>query len=173
MMRHLIPHKIHPTIHEIDLARLSSKGIRVLFVDLDNTLVEYQKYEPSECLRKWIRHVKSLGYDICIVSNSRKQKAVDRLSKELGIAAIVKAMKPLKWGYMRAFKICDCKPGETAVIGDQVFTDILGGNRLGCHTILVRPLGRREFVGTRFVRILEARVLRWIHQTQGVTCRED
>jgi len=51
--------------------------------------------------------------------------------------------------------ILETTPGETAVVGDQLFTDILGGNRLGLFTVLVIPMSKREFIGTKIVRMLE------------------
>ncbi|NMA92200.1 MAG: HAD hydrolase-like protein, partial [Firmicutes bacterium] len=82
-----------------------------------------------------------------------------RLAGELGIPAIWYAIKPRRGAFRRAIKEMGLRPGQVAVIGDQIFTDILGGNRLGLYTILVTPLCEIEFIWTRLIRRLESLVL--------------
>jgi hypothetical protein len=155
MLRYLQPGAMYASVWEVDIDRLLAMGIKGLLVDLDNTLVEYHRYEASPRLERWLASVRSCGLQVCIVSNSRRRTAAERLAQELGVPVIVRAAKPRRGGLRRAVALLGTEVASTAVIGDQLFTDVLGGNRLGCFTVLVRPLGRREFVGTRITRLVE------------------
>ncbi|MDP2857849.1 MAG: YqeG family HAD IIIA-type phosphatase [Bacillota bacterium] len=160
MLRWLRPAEFHKTVWQVDGAKLVSRGVVAVLVDLDNTIVEYRQYRTSDALEKWIAGLKSHGLRICIVSNSRRQALAASLGAHIDVPVITRAGKPSRRALRRAMAMLGAGPSETAVIGDQVFTDILAGNRLGCHTILVSPLSRHEFPGTRLVRILERFVLR-------------
>ncbi len=78
----------------------------------------------------------------------------------LGIPGLSKANKPSRRAFLQALDLLGSRPEQAAMIGDQVFTDVLGGNRLGLYTILVVPLCRREFLGTRVLRLVERVILR-------------
>lgn len=160
MLKYLRPGAIYRAIWEIDVEQLAQKGIKHLLVDLDNTLVEYQKYEVHPQLEEWLARVNQAGFKVCIVSNSRRSQNVRALAERLKIPAVTRAGKPRLGGFLKALGILGCRPETTAVIGDQLLTDILGGNRLGCYTVLVRPLSKHEFLGTRLVRIVERAILR-------------
>ncbi len=82
------------------------------------------------------------------------------MAQKLGLPFISGALKPRRGAFREALKLLDVEPRRAAVVGDQVLTDILGGNRLGLHTILVRPMSRREFAGTRITRLFERVILR-------------
>ncbi len=160
MLRWLRPAEFRSTVWQVDAASLASRGIKAVLVDLDNTIVEYRQYRTSEALEKWIRLLKGEGLQICIVSNSRRHALASSLGDHIGVPVITKAGKPSRKAMRRAMAMLEVRPAEVAVIGDQVFTDILAGNRLGCYTILVRPLSKVEFAGTKVVRIAERVVLR-------------
>jgi HAD superfamily phosphatase (TIGR01668 family) len=85
----------------------------------------------------------------------------------VGIPFVSKATKPRVKGFAAAMELLGVRPEETVVVGDQIFTDILGGNRAGAYTILVVPIDPREFLGTRLVRVVERRVLNYL-QRQGL-----
>lgn len=160
LIRFLKPDMFCESLMDIDLKALKAKGIEGLLVDLDNTLVEYQKYECTPLVLEWLARVRAVGLQVCIVSNSRRQTTVARFAESAGIPAITRAGKPRRGSFKRAIKMIGVSAESTAIIGDQVFTDVLGGNRLGCYTILVRPVSSREFFGTRLVRILERFVIK-------------
>ncbi len=82
------------------------------------------------------------------------------IAKLIGIPAVYKAGKPRKRAYRKAMAMLSTTPHETMMVGDQIFTDVLGGNRLGLYTILVKPIHQQEFIGTKVMRILERLVLR-------------
>lgn len=137
-----------------------------MIVDLDNTLLAW--HDPAPCCRleSWMSDLRSSGLKACIVSNNFPDR-VNAIASTFGIPGIAKASKPRSRAFFEAMRLMRTSPGSTAVIGDQVFTDILGGNRLGLYTILVQPTSRREFVGTKIVRAFESLVL-WMLRRNGM-----
>ncbi len=159
MLDILKPKLFSRTIYDIDLGRLAKRGIRGLITDLDNTLVGYNHPDASRELMSWIAGARHHGLDVCIVSNNLTAR-VEAFSRAVGVKSIANAAKPRRRGFSLAMHKMGTEPDTTAVIGDQVFTDILGGNRLGLYTILVRPLDDREFVTTRLIRRVEGLVVK-------------
>ncbi|NLL58689.1 MAG: YqeG family HAD IIIA-type phosphatase [Firmicutes bacterium] len=158
MWEFLCPDQYVENIHKIDLEELKNKGIRGIIMDLDNTLVPWKDHAVFPEVKEWIARVKNAGFRSCIVSNARAQRGGE-LSDVFGIPAFWKAVKPRRRAFRKALKLMGLKPSQAAVVGDHVFTDILGGNRLGLHTILVRPMDRKEFLGTMCIRKVERAVL--------------
>jgi len=154
----LRPDEYRESIFTIDLDQLKARGIRAIMLDLDNTLVRWNDPEPTAELVQWLARVEALGMAACIVSNNRGAR-VQRFAERIGIPFVPRAAKPSRRGFRLAMRQCNVDPHETAVVGDQIFTDILGGNRTGAYTILVVPLHTHEFVGTKVLRFLERRVL--------------
>lgn len=148
----------------IDPQVLRRKGIRGILIDLDNTLVPWRSTEVVEDVRQWLSKVKECGLQVCIVSNAASSCRVARMSDWLGLPNIPRSFKPRRRGFRRGLQLMGLRPHEVAVIGDQIFTDVLGGNRLGAFTILVQPLSHRDFISTKFVRLIERLVLRWMQQ---------
>ena len=136
----LIPRQLCRSIYHLDLDRLYARGIRVLFADLDNTLARYGERGPSPRLRAWAAEVEGRGIRLFVLSNSRKATRADRFCTELGIPYLKHAGKPKKGGFQRAMAINGVTPDQCAIVGDQIFTDILGGNRSRVFSILVHPL---------------------------------
>lgn len=136
----LIPKQLCRSIYDLNLEKLRSRGIRVLFADLDNTLARYSEREPSPELRRWKARLEEQGIVLFVLSNSRKATRADQFCTSLGIPYLKHAGKPKRGGFQRAIERNQATPEECAIIGDQIFTDILGGNRSGVHSILVRPL---------------------------------
>lgn len=147
------------TVYELDIAVLKQKGIRAIIVDIDNTLVAWDTRLPDEKVNELVGRLVAEGFKICILSNNSR-KRVEEFNKGLKLPAIYKALKPGKAAFRRAMKLMEARVSETAVIGDQLFTDILGGNRLGLFTVLVAPISSKEFLWTRLVRMVEKSVLK-------------
>lgn len=139
---------------DIPLALLKARGIRGLIIDLDNTVTEWGRATLDRGVRRWFADLKEQGIKACLVSNNRSNR-VKKVADALGIPGISRAGKPRRRAFRQAMAVMDTEAGGTAVIGDQVFTDILGGNRLGMYTILVMPINSREFIGTRMMRHVE------------------
>ncbi len=137
---------------------LEKEGIRGIIFDLDNTLVPWNDWTVCPEIKEWMGQVKEAGFSSCIVSNNNSRRGKE-LSEVFDLPAFWKAVKPRRRSFRKALELMALEPSQTAVIGDQVFTDILGGNRMGLYTILVHPLSRREFLGTVYVRKVERVVL--------------
>lgn len=159
MLRWLRPAERVPTVFDIDLSALRARGIRGIILDLDNTIVPWGAREASPQLVRWIAGARAMGFGLCIASNNVGSR-VTKIAAALGLPVVTGALKPRRTALRRALAATGTTPQETALVGDQLLTDILGGNRLGLHTILVRPQGRREFLGTRVARMVERVLLR-------------
>ena len=151
-------------VTEILVQDLLDQGIETVLLDLDNTLVAWQKSDVPDEVREWIQQLKAADLKLCLVSNTRHGKRLVALSEELGIPYVRRAWKPRKKGFLNAMKELGAEPSKTIMIGDQMFTDVFGGNRLGIYTIMVRPMARREFVGTKISRALEYVLLSWFRK---------
>jgi HAD superfamily phosphatase (TIGR01668 family) len=155
----LRPGRIYGSILDVSLAELSRLGIRGIIIDIDNTLTEWHSPILPEGAAAWLEQAGREGIRLCFVSNNSARRARD-VADKAGIPFVAKAQKPRRRSFRKAMEIMSTAPGQTAVIGDQLFTDILGGNRMGLLTILVTPISRREFFGTRLMRLVEAIFLR-------------
>ena len=159
MLRWLRPSAQVPTVYDIDLIALRARGIRWVILDLDNTIVPWGAHEVSPRLSVWIAAAQDADLRLCIVSTNMGNRVMS-IAERLGLPIVVGALKPRRRALRRALTVMGTTPEATALVGDQLLTDILGGNRLGLHTILVRPQGRREFMLTRLVRLMERFLLR-------------
>ncbi len=135
-----VPARRYRSVYEIDARALHRSGIRLLLLDLDNTISPYRSTLPSEELRAWIAQLQAAGIRPYILSNSRKSARVPRFAEALGIPFLRHAGKPKRAGFLRAMEEMGASPGETLMVGDQIFTDILGATRVGIRAFLVRPL---------------------------------
>lgn len=160
MIKNLIfPKLFVPTLFHISLPELKEKGIKAIIFDLDNTIIAWNCDEIEAETVLWIRNLKKYGFDCCIVSNNLTNR-VCNIAKILNVAYVSKGYKPLSFGFRRALNHFSLRPSQVAVVGDQIFTDILGGNYLELYTILVKPLSTHEFIGTKFMRIIEKFLLK-------------
>ncbi len=158
-MRLLRPASQVDSIYAVDPGALGARGIRGVILDLDNTIVPWGHWHAAPELPVWIAAARDAGLRLCIVSNNAGPR-VRHLAGVLGLPVVAGALKPRRAALRRALRLLGTTPLTTALIGDQLFTDILGGNRLGLHTILVRPQSGRDFPLTRLVRLAERLLLR-------------
>lgn len=163
MLKFLCPDMYSESVFALTPEELKKKGIKGIICDLDNTLVKWDEPDPGADAVEWLQMMKEHGFKICIVSNTLTERA-SRISKILSVPAISGAIKPSRRAFIKALGCLGTEPHNTAVIGDQVFTDVLGGNRAGMYTILVVPMSRNEFFMTRLVRIVERYVLRCLQK---------
>jgi len=145
------PHRFVESVREVSPQELKARGIEGVILDLDNTLVLWHQEEMTAEVVAWLENLKEAGLKQCILSNSVLSKRSERIAARLGCPNVRMARKPARSGFKRAMEAMGTAPQETAIIGDQVFTDIWGGNRAGIYTILVQPIHPREFPYTRFV----------------------
>jgi len=159
MYKKLCPDMRVHSIYQIDLDKLRAMGIRGIIFDLDNTLIEWDNDRPAPEMIAWIQKVKDSGFLVCLLSNNTSYR-VERIALQLNVPFFAPARKPLLPAFHRALKSLGLCPVDTAMVGDQLFTDVLGGNRLGMYTIWVTPMSSKEFFGTRITRAIERVVVR-------------
>jgi uncharacterized protein len=164
LFRKLIPRLSVRSIYEIDLQALWQTGIRGIITDLDNTLVGAKHPSATPELSNWLLQVSAMGFKVVIVSNNSKLR-VSRFSDPLSIPYIFSARKPGHAPFRRALGMMDLNPEQAVVVGDQMLTDVLGGNRLGLHTILVVPISLKdEGFFTRINRRIEKVAIAWMRR---------
>ena len=146
-------------IYEIDEALLKKMDVQALILDIDNTLATHGNPVPAEGVAEWIENMKKIGIPMIIVSNNSYHR-VKPFADELGIMFVASGKKPLKKGLRCAAEKMGISPEHVAVVGDQLFTDILGGNRLGMKTILVSPIEEETGRFFRVKRRLENRLMK-------------
>ncbi|ABZ82862.1 had superfamily (subfamily iiia) phosphatase [Heliomicrobium modesticaldum Ice1] len=158
-MKILKPARRVDAVPQVNVADLAAQGVQGVIIDLDNTLTEWNQNHLCPEIARWLEELERYGIKLCILSNNKKHR-VQSFAEACGVPYISNARKPWRRGFRRAMNLLGTRPEQTVVIGDQIFTDVLGGNRSGLYTILVNPISRREFLGTRLVRQLERWVLR-------------
>ncbi len=127
-------------IYQITGKALQRRGFKLLLADLDNTLAPYGVPLPDDRLRAWRDDLNAHGVTLFILSNNRKESRPRIFSEALEIPYIGHAGKPKTPSFYKAMEQMGVTREQTAIIGDQVFTDVLGGNRAGVATILVKPI---------------------------------
>jgi HAD superfamily phosphatase (TIGR01668 family) len=130
---------------------LAEHGLRALVLDLDNTLVAWRGEDVAPEIEAWVKATLAAGIPLCIVSNTHRPRRLKSLATRLGVQWVPSGGKPRRRGFREALVAMGSNPSETAVVGDQLLTDIWGGNRTGLLTILVEPLSEVEFWGTRVI----------------------
>jgi HAD superfamily phosphatase (TIGR01668 family) len=138
----------------VSLDKLAADGIRGIIVDLDNTLVGYGQDDMAAVDSAWIASALERGFRVCLVSNNFPERVL-RVARELGVPAIPNALKPLPGSFSRALRLLETPKDRTVVVGDQLFTDVLGAKFLGLHAILTEPIVARDWLGTRILRFFE------------------
>jgi HAD superfamily phosphatase (TIGR01668 family) len=151
---YLKPQLIVSAIDRISLAELWNDGIRGLIIDLDNTICPWKQNKVITEADVLIKDALRRKYKVCLISNASYRRTKE-IAELYSIPFFAPAYKPSKYTFKKAISLMGLKKKEVAVVGDQLFTDMLGGNRAGCYTILVPPLSKEEFIWTRFMRHLE------------------
>lgn len=148
---------------------LTSAGIKAVVLDIDNTLVTYGDAEPGEKVIQWISSVTQAGISAAIASNNNEER-VNLFNRKLGVFCISKSGKPS----VRAVKaVCaefSVSPLNTAVIGDQIFTDVLCANRANAVAILTKPIPYKENLFFRFKRALEKPIINSFKKNHADRC---
>ncbi|MCW5848583.1 MAG: YqeG family HAD IIIA-type phosphatase [Anaerolineae bacterium] len=159
MLKPFVPNLLVHAVHNISLDELRARDIRGLLFDLDNTLLAHYGNEFTAEVTGWIQQVRDQGFQVCIVSNGPSHRTL-LLADKLGVPGVPRSGKPRRRGLRRALDQLGLTPAQAAMVGDQIFTDVWAGNRLGLYTILVAPIEVREPWFIRIKRLLEVVVLR-------------
>ena len=146
-------------VREITMDLLEKNHIKGLILDVDNTLIDYYQNLPEETF-SWCQDLKEKGIKMCILSNSNKKEKVKMVADKLNLPYRNFACKPFKSGFQKAMQVLKLKNTEIAVVGDQIFTDVLGANRMNMFSILVRPIEQKDIWITILKRPLENRIIR-------------
>ncbi len=146
-------------IYDIDYKKLKSCGIKCILFDLDNTLVPYYRKKPTRKLKDFIEKLKDMGFKVIIFSNSNK-KRLTPFKNALEVDCSASSKKPLSTKFKKIIKEYEYSQSEIAIIGDQLITDIYGGNRVGIFTVLVKPINSKEVFTTKINRVFENMVIK-------------
>ena len=156
-MKKIYPMAYYNSVLDITIGFLLKNKIKALILDVDNTLIDYNK-NLSEEIIKWSHDLQGQGIKMYILSNTNKKEKVEQVAKKLEIPYEYFAKKPSKKGFLKVQNNLNIKPENIAVIGDQIFTDVIGGNRCNMFTILVDPLDKKDFWYTAWKRPIEDKI---------------
>ena len=140
----LLPKVRCQALTELTPAFLESRGVLLLMLDFDNTIVPYITNEPTPEMASWLEAMVASPIRLCVVSNSKRDR-VKIFCKQYGLDCITHARKPFSKGISECLAKYGLQPGQCAIAGDQIFTDTLGGNCAGLTTILVKPINNHNF----------------------------
>ena len=143
-MSKLIPDYVFESIYDITPEKLKEHGVRGVLIDLDGTMASHKAALPPETLRPFLQGLQQAGLRVLVFSNNN-EKRVAQFCAPLGVEHISRAKKPLAAGFRRGAARLGLPVGQLAVVGDQIFTDVFGGNCAGALTCYVETLDRRFF----------------------------
>ena len=144
-------------VTDINIKLLNKYGIKALILDVDNTLSTHHGEVLTEGLKDWLKTMQKNGIKLVILSNS-KQARVEPFAKKINLPFISMGLKPLPFKFSSAKRLLGTKRKETAIVGDQIFTDTLGGNLYGVKTILLDPIKLESSKSFKFKRKIEGAV---------------
>ena len=139
-----LPKLICTALTEVSADLLRKHHIRLLMLDFDNTNVPYTTSTPTPQMEKWLEEMSASDIQLCVVSNSKRDR-VKIFCDRYGIPCIIKARKPFSKGINECLAKFGIQPGEAALVGDQIYTDILGANCAGVTSILVKAIDNHNF----------------------------
>lgn len=145
-------------VEDITIQMLIKNKIKLIILDVDNTLIDYSK-KLSESIIQWAKEMKGQGIKLYILSNTNDKEKVKNIANKLDIPYKSFAMKPFKIGFKKIQKETKINSENIAVVGDQIFTDIIGGNRSKMFTILVEPRDKeKDYWYTAWKRPIERKI---------------
>ena len=157
-MNILYPNLYLKKVEDINIETLLKNKIKLVILDVDNTLIDYYK-NLSEEIIKWAKEMKGQGIKLFILSNTNDKNKVKKVADKLQIEYKNLALKPLKRGFKYVQKKFGMKAENIAVVGDQIFTDVIGGNRCKMFTILVEPIDKnKDYWYTAWKRPIERKI---------------
>ncbi|MBN2851370.1 MAG: YqeG family HAD IIIA-type phosphatase [Clostridia bacterium] len=158
-MSYYIPDYRAKSIFEIDYDKLRKLGIKGILIDIDNTLVPMHTRIPTEEAINWVKEMIHLDFKVCILSNANHERT--SLFKDiLAVTGVGMAFKPRKKGYLKALEVLALENTQCVMIGDQLLTDIKGGNKINMMTVLTEVLDKNEHWFVRLKRVIENLFLR-------------
>ncbi len=154
-----MPFSLYPRVMRERLTDLTPEWLRaheieLVLLDFDNTIVPYTTDEPTPETVRWFDIMREADIPVCIVSNSRRSRVPDFCAAR-GFSCVTAAGKPGTRGIREALTRFGCAPERAVLVGDQIYTDVLGANRAGVVSVLVRPIA---------LHIFPLRVRNWVEQ---------
>lgn len=171
MLKNFLPNEHVKSIFDIQPVILRQKGIKGIITDLDNTLVAWDVKDATPEIIQWFKQMEEQNMKVTIISNN-KQERVKMFSEPLDTPFVFSARKPLSHAFKSAAKEMKLKKEEVVVIGDQLLTDVLGGNFAGFYTILVVPIVQTDGKITRINRTIERRILSYMRKRGKISWEE-
>lgn len=159
MLERFFPSEYTDSIRQINYRKLYDEGYRGILFDIDNTLVPYDMEHPNQEIIDLFEDIKKIGFKIALVSNNNKIR-VTTFNEKLKLVAVHKALKPMTRNLKRAMQAIKTNKKNTVLVGDQIFTDIYGGNRIKLKTILVVPIAEKEEWITKIKRNTEKKIIK-------------
>ena len=156
-MSKLYPNELLNKVEEITIQFIQKNKLKALILDVDNTLIDYNKNLSNEKV-EWAKNLKGQGVKLYILSNTNKKEKVEKVANKLEIPYILFAKKPAKKGFLKIQKELGINAEQIGVVGDQIFTDVLGGNRCKMFTILVEPVDKKDILITAWKRPIEEKI---------------
>ena len=159
------PNFVLNSVTDITVEFLDKNNIKALLLDVDNTLsVAHANKTLRNGVAQWLSDMREADISMMILSNAKKKRAI-RFADSVGLDVVGLAAKPLPFGYFRAVKKLKIKRKNVAIVGDQIFTDVMGGNLSGVKTILVTDITPEDKPFFKFKRKLEKKMLkRWKYE---------
>ena len=140
----LLPSLILDRTERITPQLLIQQDIRLLMLDFDNTIVPYTTNEPTPAMAAWLQMIRDCGIPVCVVSNSRNDR-VKIFCAKYGLDCITHAKKPFSKGIRECLQRYGVAASQSALVGDQIYTDTLGANCAGVKSILVKAIDNHNF----------------------------
>lgn len=171
MLKNFLPNEHVKSVFDIHPAALKQQGIKGIITDLDNTLVAWDVKDATKEVIQWFEQMKEQEIKIMIISNNKRER-VKIFSEPLDTPFVFSARKPLSRAFKTAAQQMELKKEDIVVIGDQLLTDVLGGNSAGFYTILVLPIKQTDGKITQFNRKIERRILNYMRKKGKITWEE-
>lgn len=158
-MEKYVPDMYKKSIYVVDYKKLKESGIKCLLFDLDNTIVPYSVKKPPKKVKDLFKSLTQQGFKVIIFSNSGK-KRLQPFKEELNVDVCPRAFKPSPKKFLSVMKELKYNESEIAILGDQMLTDIVGGNRVGITTILTNPITKKDMILTYINRYREKKLVK-------------
>lgn len=162
----IYPRTYMESVKEITIEFLKNNNIKALILDVDNTILDFDKNIP-EGIKEWCENLKEQGIKFCILSNSNKEEKVKMVAEVLNLPYFNLATKPFKRGFKKAINLLEEKEKNIAAVGDQIFTDVIGANMCKLYSILVKPIADKDLLVTKIKRPLENVIIKRYLRKRG------
>lgn len=160
------PTYVFNKIQDIPVELFEKENIKGIFLDVDNTILDRTRV-IAPAVDKWIKNAKEKGITICILSNAVNVEKIRKIMQKYDIRGLANAGKPGLKGYKMALNLVDLPKDQVIMIGDQIFTDVWGANRLGIKSIYVYPINKNEWIGSKVKRPLEKIILKRLYKGEN------